>query len=52
MFIRAPKGYRRNEVSPFRALTHWVGAELDGNLAHRRNEVSPFRALTQTLQST
>ena len=48
VFTRGSRGYRRNERSPFRALTH------SARIHHRysclcRNERSPFRALTHQL---
>ena len=46
MFMRGFRGYRRNEESPFRALTPFflpVSSQLH---ILSRNEESPFRALT------
>ena len=45
VFTRVSRGYCRNEVSPFRALTH-QGRSRASTPGRRRNEVSPFRALT------
>ena len=43
--MRALRGYRRNEKSPFRALTPKAVTAAVATLASR-NEKSPFRALT------
>ena len=48
VFSRGFRGYRRNEVSPFRALTQIDDVEIE-SYAGSRNEVSPFRALTPPL---
>ena len=45
VFMRALRGDRRNEKSPFRALTHHTKFERDV-FGKGRNEKSPFRALT------
>ena len=48
--MRGARGYRRNERSPFRALTPLLGVLLhEISKGGRRNERSPFRALTHPL---
>ena len=47
VFSRGFRGYRRNEVSPFRALTPISKQCPEQLFCKGRNEVSPFRALTQ-----
>ena len=42
--MRVPKGYRRNERSPFRALKRGAKLLMSGPICGR-NERSPFRAL-------
>ena len=49
--MRGFREYRRNEESPFRALTHFVSIVIMP-FNHRRNEESPFRALTQVSKSS
>ena len=46
VFSRGFRGYRRNEVSPFRALTPVLFMVLLLRCNVGRNEVSPFRALS------
>ena len=48
--MRVLRGYRRNERSPFRALTHRL-RQLRPVLSDGRNERSPFRALTPSQPS-
>ena len=46
--MRGFRGYRRNEESPFRALTQF-SSNFIKHIERRRNEESPFRALTQDM---
>ena len=51
VFSRGFRGYCRNEISPFRALTQLVLALTITKDCTSRNEISPFRALTLFISS-